>query len=218
MRRAVLPALIAALACACGSQVEPASAPLGDAGGDVDAALDADVEAGRDAAPIGAPFGPGGCASPCPERTPAAGEPCTAAGLECEYGGSFDARCNTVARCDSTRRWGVVPPSGACPDDLGGVTCPSSPFGPERGKPCPVEGAICPYVDGVCDCQRASAEAGTELVWACAVFTCKGPRARLGCSCSGTLSCQHGGCTGDLAHGIDVACRDGVWKRPDACR
>ncbi len=199
-------------------------AACGGAGVDVDAPPDSgsdalvDDAAGADAGPLDAgrirgPYGAGGCPSPCPEYSPFAGESCTVEKLECEYGGQFDPKCNLVARCTSGK-WTTIAPSGACPGTPS--VCPSSPFGPERGRPCPVDGAVCTYVDGVCDCQRESA-GSTNLVWACATFTCKGPRPWLGCTCNNSLVCQHGGCTGDVEHGVDLACRDLVWKRPDSC-
>jgi hypothetical protein len=202
----------------CGSTVD--ETPSLDGGGDdgVDTlARDApsDVDTGRDAPPIAPAYGAAGaCKTSCPLSAPKSATPCTIAALECEYGESFDPRCNTIARCDG-KQWTIVAPS-SCPS-VAKDACPSSPFGPERGHPCPVEGAICAYSDGMCDCQREG-DAGTDAVWVCATFTCKGPRARLGCACTGALSCQHGGCTGDVAHGVDVACNGSFWRRPDSCK
>lgn len=169
------------------------------------------VEAGFPA--IVGPYGDG-CPSPCPNAQPKEGDACSKPALECEYGGAFDPKCNTVARC-LTDKWTLVAPSRAC---AAPSACPSSPFGPERGRACPVEGAICPYLDGVCDCERESAGT-TKIVWRCSTFTCKGPRPRLGCTCMNALVCQYGSCTaGEVEHGIDLACRGEVWMRPDTCR
>jgi hypothetical protein len=180
--------------------------------------VDASEDVGRDAPPIAPAYtAPDGCKTSCPPIAPKSAMPCGVANLECEYGDSFDPRCNTIARCTSGA-WRLIPPSGLCPlPDAAKDECPSSPFGPERGHPCPVEGAICPYSDGVCDCQR-DGDAGTEPVWACATFTCKGPRSRLGCTCTDSLACQHGGCTGELADGVDVVCSGGFIRRPDSCK
>lgn len=208
----------------CGGSTVDDAAPTDGASSDVggETLADADEDVGRDAPPIAPAYNaPGGCTTSCPPIAPKSAMPCGVANLECEYGSSFDPRCNTVARCASGF-WKVIDPSGLCPAPNPETDhCPSSPFGPERGHVCPVEGAICAYSDGVCDCQRESVSpdaGGSEPVWACATFTCKGPRARLGCACTGALACQHGGCTGDLAHGVDVACSGGFVRRPDSCR
>jgi len=171
---------------------------------------------GEDTGPaqIVGPYGPGGCPSPCPTVLPKEGDACTVANLECEYGGAFDAKCNIVSRCTSGK-WALTAPKSVCAPPS---SCPSSPFGPERGRACPVEGSICTYVDGVCDCERESA-GSTAVVWRCSTFTCKGPRPRLGCTCASSLVCQYGSCTAaEVVHGIDLACRNEVWVRPDTCR
>lgn len=159
-------------------------------------------------------YGPLGCPSPCPTVLPKEGDACSKAELECEYGPSFDAKCNITTRCVAGK-WTVTPPKTTC---AGSSSCPSSPFGPERGRACPADGIICTYSDGVCDCERESA-GSTAIVWRCSTFTCKGPRPRLGCTCASALVCQYGSCTaGEVAHGIDLACRNEVWVRPDTCR
>jgi hypothetical protein len=210
--------VIAIVGCG-GSTVDDAPQSDG-ASGEVaeETSIDAGEDVGRDAPPIAPAYGaPGGCMTSCPPIAPKSVMPCAVANLECEYGDSFDPKCNTIARCVSGA-WKVINPSGLCPAANPATDeCPSSPFGPERGHACPVEGAICAYSDGVCDCQREG-DAGAAPVWACATFTCKGPRSRLGCSGTGALACQHGGCTGDLVHGVDVACSGGFIRRPDSCK
>lgn len=208
-------AIVAVLVgCSSGVEVEYPDAGPSDAMTSSDSALDVGEGGAADAGRIRGPYGASGCPSPCPEYSPFAGESCTVENLECEYGGQFDPKCNLVGRCVSGK-WTMINPSGICPG--ASPSCPSSPFGPERGRACPLEGAVCTYVDGVCGCQRESA-GSTNVVWACATFTCKGPRPWLGCSCNNSLVCQHGGCTGEIVHGVDLACRDMVWKRPDSCR
>ncbi len=213
--------MLSAASGACGGAVD---IPDDSETGVADAGDDGYV--GRIAAPISGAFGkPGACATPCPTLPPKADDACAPerVGIECEYGELFDPKCNTVARCvanGTLARWTIVRPSGACPTtaQLQDVVCPSSPFGPERGKACSLDGAMCTYVDGVCGCSGGGGDSGTDLTWSCAVFTCKGPRMRLGCSCSGALACQHGGCTGTLDHGVDIACNADVWKRPVNCQ
>lgn len=208
-------AVLAALSVACVSGPgEELVYDLGTVDEGVDTAFDTAPAVDSGPPVIVGPYGDGGCPSPCPYVLPKGGDACPANGLECEYGGQFDPKCNIVARC-VTDRWTIVSPSGACPGVATG--CPSSPFGPERGRPCAPAGAVCTYVDGICDCQRESAGT-TATVWACTAFTCKGPRPRLGCTCTSALVCQYGGCTGEIVHGLDLACRDSVWKRPDTCK
>jgi hypothetical protein len=222
--RLAWPCIVIAIA-GCGSVDDGGVAVDGDGttseSGDDTALSDTAGDVGRDAPPIAPAYSaPGGCKTSCPPIAPKGAMPCGVSNLECEYGDSFDPRCNTVARCVSGA-WKIIDPSGLCPAPNPATDqCPSSPFGPERGHVCPVEGAICAYSDGVCDCQRASGSdaGGTEPVWACATFTCKGPRARLGCNCTGALACQHGGCTGEIVHGVDVACSGGFYRRPDSCK
>lgn len=209
--------LISVLLVACGG--ETGEEIFYEAGPDdgTEVASDGGADLGVDSgpAPIVGPYDrPGGCPSPCPTVLPKEGDACTKAELECEYGSSFDAKCNIVSRC-SAGKWTIAAPKSTC---AAPTSCPSSPFGPERGRACPVEGSICTYVDGVCDCERESA-GSTAIVWRCSTFTCKGPRPRLGCSCMNALVCQYGSCTlGEVVHGIDLACRSDVWMRPDTCR
>jgi hypothetical protein len=189
--------------CACGlghSQQGPAEAGAGDDGG-------------------GAPGGP------CPDSLPNAGAPCDApASVLCEYGDDVNGGCNRVAAC-SRGEWSLTGPSPAatCPTPTGDPACPTSYRGVARGALCDIEGLICGYPQGICECLRPISgppqvgPGGANPTWACDLPQqgCPSPRPHLGTAC-GTegQTCDYASCT--LPEGTAETCSGGVWTTAES--
>ncbi len=147
--------------------------------------------------------------SVCPASAPSAGETCTRAGLECEYGSSPNPACNDLWTCSGST-WTHTPHGGACPSPSG--TCPSYATASARGS-CSPDSLICAYPQGTCICTDDPGGLPTMggPDWFCTATTtgCPATRPALGSACSdpSLKDCDYGQCSG----GVGEACTDGYW-------
>jgi hypothetical protein len=148
----------------------------------------------------------------CPAALPRGGAVCSRPFLQCEYGSSTLASCDTVATCSSTGQWFLAVSDGGAPCAPAPASdCPPSPQ-PLQGTTCTTLGLDCDYGDMRCECNNGPTPT-SEITWRCdePVFAGAGcgPRPRLGTPCpEDGLSCDYGTC--EIRGGGGVECDD-VW-------
>ena len=164
----------------------------------------------------------GGHAGTCPADPPGAGTACPSEGLQCEWGTSNAAVCDTVATCTHGAWEGTTrqPPDSSCqPSRPDG--CPSSYASVPLGAHCgALIGTYCDYPEGRCACAPppgpAPLDASAVAVWLCQEpqSACPRPRPRLGAPCSppdlpAGQPCDYGACS--VPGGAAESCQGGVW-------
>jgi hypothetical protein len=158
----------------------------------------------------------------CPTAPPQDGELCFLPNLECEYGSSNVASCDTVATCTSGGVWSVTAPDASGLDCDGGppIACPSSYGDVPAGQPCSPSGGYCDYPEARCACLAlgggpAIPEASPFSTWVCQApqLPCPLERPRLGSQCweaSPDLKCDYGYCRGVPGGNVET-CIGGYW-------
>jgi hypothetical protein len=143
----------------------------------------------------------------CPRFAPANSDPCSSAGLQCEYGDDYTPACDIVASCFNGA-WSVAAPRGACPTPIpdNGPSCPASLDEVPQGTACAPIGLTCGYDDGRCFCFRD--HTGVPVDWGCFPGAgCPFPRPRIGSECATEgQQCDYAPC------GNSIACSGGQWR------
>lgn len=164
----------------------------------------------------------------CPTQIPAAGSPCTSAGLTCELGGTgARSLCSTTFTCNGAAThltWFVSPPGASCvPDQAHNPgACPASFGGLANGVACPAGlTGTCVYDEGLCGCTPCSGDsgvAGTTQQFSCKAYPkpqgCPDPRPLIGDPCTtANQTCDYGGVCSVLSGIPSLTCNDGHWSR-----
>jgi hypothetical protein len=204
----------AGLAGGCGGNVtfvtgpaDAAEAPGSDASGNDASGNDGGV---LDATPPWSPV--------CPTAQPADGAPCSAQGIECEYGpGDYNIQCDSVMQCQSGA-WRSFQFVGAgCPTPgPNPASCPADFVGVPQGQSCMPAGMGCVYPEGHCTCDVPFGPVqidGGNATWSCLPEPgCPMPRPRLGSACTGQVTCTYEQCS------FGESCMGGVWQgQNEAC-
>ncbi len=147
----------------------------------------------------------------CPASPPQGGASCSPAGLQCEYGSSYDFECNVVATCDAqTGKWSVQTGNCSQPFDAGG--CPDPSTTGLAGTSCATNGASCNLTTQHCDCQLGCGAAFLDGGrWVCdgPKAGCPEPRPRLGSACTAEgQQCDYTLCCA----GGTMTCQGGLWQ------
>lgn len=174
----------------------------------------ADGSGGLDVAVSDAPGDASSWSPDCPVDAPTAGESCSQAGLQCEYGDAWwSISCDVVMECQGGQWAKSMPSFGPCAPQPGpnSSACPKTFTDVPKGS-CSPSGLTCEYAQGQCSCAMSLVgpvliDGGTAF-WSCLPgMGCPFPRPRVGVACSSEgLSCSYEACS------YDETCQSGVWQ------
>jgi hypothetical protein len=164
-------------------------------------------DGGQDAAADSPTANDGGTPPPCPSSPPAPNGACTSNGTKCEWGTNPDPNCNQIFICMN----------GSWVDQTSGTICapqsdcPTSYASVPVNQNCTENNLSCAYPQGECICTQAFGGVERQTpAWDCfpAETGCPAPRPDIGTSCTGTVQCDYGSCSG----GVSLSCVNGIWQ------